>query len=127
MRSDYATFGGCASIGMPTNGAFLKMQEMQALASQQDTYAKPAEPTQPLLFEALSRLNAVCGGLKEANGRFNAVADRILGSEQNTSGGSAEGKGGPSCAADELLGLIRSISLQVERLHEVASRVERIG
>ncbi|CAO3403494.1 hypothetical protein [Azospirillum palustre] len=89
--------------------------------------AKPA-PDQPLLGEALDRLRRVRDGLTDANGRIGTVADRIHGIEpQKACGGAGNTAPDPRPLGMELMDMIHSIALQVEHLHDVASRVERIG
>lgn len=102
----------------------------QALGNRpvQSALSKPAEPEQPLLSEMYDRLQRVSNNLAEAICRVEAVTDRVLGPvpihPDSATGGTSPSK---PPAAEVLTGLICGIALQVERLHEVASRVERIG
>lgn len=127
MRNDYATIGACAT-GLGANGMSTSeaLQKMQALANQ--SVGEKGAPEQPLLSEMYDRLQRVSGGLIDARCRIEIVTDRVLGptpAHPGTANGSASPSNPP--AAEVLIGLISSIALQVKRLHEVASRVERIG
>lgn len=127
MRHDFPE-AGSVSIAFK-QAQERESQKMQALMSQmrQDVYSKPdAEP--PVLQIVAERLAQISASLGGASTRIETVTDRVLGTLPQQ-GGSSNGDtaGAPACSAASLLRLIDGIALQVERLHDVASRVERIG
>lgn len=115
-------FGG-QGIGYSETVAARKLAEMEKA----ERAVNVPQAGDTLLSELSQRLMRIHELLVDGNGRMERVADRVFGTEQPATGGTSAADTAAHTINALLGDLVIGIEVQAQRLHGIASRIERIG